>query len=67
MSALMSSMQLWIFPTLALVLFMVAFAAILLRVFQPSRSRELDHASRMPISDDAPVAPDSLFEQETTP
>jgi cbb3-type cytochrome oxidase subunit 3 len=41
----------------ALVLFLVAFLAILVRVFSPSRRREFDQASRMPLQDDHPVTP----------
>lgn len=40
----------------ALVLFLVAFLAILVAVFAPSRRREFEAASRMPLQDDQPVS-----------
>ncbi|MCL4865809.1 MAG: CcoQ/FixQ family Cbb3-type cytochrome c oxidase assembly chaperone [Gemmatimonadales bacterium] len=41
----------------ALILFLVAFVAILIRVFAPSRRREFEAAGRMPLDDDHPVTP----------
>lgn len=41
----------------ALILFLVAFLAILVAVFAPSRRREFDRASRMPLDDENPVTP----------
>lgn len=41
----------------ALILFLVAFLVILVAVFAPSRRREFDRASRMPLDDDTPVSP----------
>lgn len=41
----------------ALILFLIAFAVILVAIFAPSRRREFDRASRMPLDDDHPVTP----------
>lgn len=41
----------------ALILFLVAFVAILVAVFAPSRRGEFEAASRMPLNDDIPVSP----------
>jgi cbb3-type cytochrome oxidase subunit 3 len=41
----------------ALILFLLAFLVILVAVFAPSRRREFDRASRMPLNDDTPVSP----------
>jgi cbb3-type cytochrome oxidase subunit 3 len=35
----------------ALILFMIAFVAIVLRIFWPSRQREMDAMSRLPFED----------------
>lgn len=41
----------------ALVLFLVAFVAILVAIFAPSRRAEFDRASRIPLDDHTPVTP----------
>lgn len=41
----------------ALVLFLLAFAAILLAVLAPSRRRELERLGRLPLDDDHPLTP----------
>lgn len=41
----------------ALILFLVAFVAIVIAVLAPSRRREYDRASRIPLDDDHPVTP----------
>lgn len=41
----------------ALVLFLVAFVALLVAVFAPSRRREFERASRMPLDEDPPFPP----------
>jgi len=41
----------------ALVLFLVAFVAILITVFAPSRRGEFEAASQMPLHDDEPLTP----------
>jgi len=42
---------------IALVIFVVAFLAIVLAVFAPSRKREFDEAGRMPLDDLHPQSP----------
>lgn len=41
----------------ALILFLVAFVAILVAVFAPSRRGEFDRASHMPLDDEHPATP----------
>ncbi|MDZ4674906.1 MAG: cbb3-type cytochrome c oxidase subunit 3 [Gemmatimonadota bacterium] len=41
----------------AMILFLLAFVAILVAVLAPSRRREFEAASRMPLQDDLPVSP----------
>lgn len=41
----------------ALILFLLAFLVILVAVCAPSRRREFDRASRMPLDDAHPVTP----------
>lgn len=51
MTALMSSMKLAIYPIVALVLFSLAFALILFRVFSRRENPELERAGMIPIDD----------------
>ena len=44
-----------IYAEVALILFLLAFLVIVLRVFAPSRRREMDEMARKPLEDD--VAP----------
>lgn len=39
------------YAEIALILFLVAFAAIAIRLFLPSRKRDLERASRLPLED----------------
>jgi cbb3-type cytochrome oxidase subunit 3 len=39
------------YAQVALILFFLAFLAIVLRVFAPSRKREMDEMARMPLQD----------------
>jgi cbb3-type cytochrome oxidase subunit 3 len=41
----------------ALVLFLIAFLVILVAIFAPSRRREFDRASKMPLDDENPTTP----------
>jgi len=50
---IMSQAGLHGYATIAMILFIVVFAAIVVRVFQPSRREEFDRAGRLPL-DDAP-------------
>lgn len=54
MSQLMSAMNLWLFPTLALVFFLLAFLMIMARLFAPGRGPELARAASLPL-DDTPL------------
>ncbi|MBL8757357.1 MAG: hypothetical protein JNK35_02875 [Phycisphaerae bacterium] len=54
MSQLMSAMNLWLFPTLALVFFLFAFILIMARLFAPGRGPELAHAATLPLDDGSP-------------
>lgn len=51
MSALMSSMKLAIFPIVALVLFLLAFAMVVIRVYSKKERPEMDRAANIPIDD----------------
>lgn len=55
MSQLMSAMNLWLFPTLALVFFLFAFILIMARLFAPGRGPELAHAATLPLDDGSPT------------
>jgi cbb3-type cytochrome oxidase subunit 3 len=44
------------YAIVAMILFMLAFAAIVWRVFQPSRRDEYERAGRLAVEDDAPPA-----------
>ncbi len=45
------------YAEVALVLFLLAFAAILVRTFWPGRRAALNHASRLPLDDDDSTHP----------
>lgn len=60
MSDIMSSMGLAIYPTIALVLFLAAFAAILVRALRRAEKPEMDRAACLPLADDnAAPAPEN--------
>jgi cbb3-type cytochrome oxidase subunit 3 len=50
-SELMSAMQLTTFPIVALVLFLLAFAAVLARIFRPGSSADMDRHATLPLDD----------------
>lgn len=50
---LMSGSGLVAFAEAALVLFLLAFAGVLVRTFAPARRAELENAGRMPLQDDS--------------
>ncbi|HEU4566169.1 MAG TPA: cbb3-type cytochrome c oxidase subunit 3 [Gemmatimonadaceae bacterium] len=56
LSDIMGHAGLSIYTEIALVIFLAVFIAIVFRVFAPSRKREWERASRLPL-DDAPRAP----------
>jgi cbb3-type cytochrome oxidase subunit 3 len=51
LSDIMSHAGLHGYAEVALVLFFLAFLAIVLRVFAPSRKREMDEMARLPLDD----------------
>ncbi len=57
LSDIMSYAQLSVYTEVALVLFLGVFLAVSIRTFLPSRQRELDAASRLPLEDDVVLTP----------
>lgn len=57
LSDIMANAGLSGYAEIALVLFLVAFVAIVVRIFWPGRRREMDAASRMPLDDEHPQTP----------
>jgi len=57
LSDIMSHAGLSHYAEVALVIFLVAFLLIALSVFAPSRRKEFDEASRMPLDDVHPQTP----------
>lgn len=55
MSELMSSLDLWVWPSMALVIFIAVFVAIVRRTLNKSRREEFERAGSLPLSD-APAA-----------
>ena len=57
LSDIMGHAGLSTYAEVALVIFLIAFLLITLSVFAPSRKREFDEASRMPLDDVHPQSP----------
>ena len=57
LSDIMSHAGLSTYAEVALVIFLIAFLLIAVGVFAPSRKREFDEASRMPLDDVHPQSP----------
>ena len=57
LSDIMSYAQLSWYTEVALILFLGVFIAISVRTFMPSRNRELEAASRLPLEDDVVLTP----------
>lgn len=57
LSDIMANAGLAGYAEVALVLFFLAFLAIVIRTFWPGRRRELEAASRMPLDDERPTGP----------
>lgn len=51
MSELMSSLDLWVWPSMALVIFIAVFVAIVRRTLNKSRREEFERAGTLPLSD----------------
>ncbi len=45
------------YAEIALIIFFAVFLAIAVRTFLPSRQREMDEASRLPLEDERPSSP----------
>lgn len=56
LSELMSSMDLDIYPQIALVIFLTIFAGVVVRVCSRSAQKDFDEAARLPLSDDGDTA-----------
>ncbi len=54
LSDIMANAGLSGYAVIAMVLFMAAFLAIVVRIFWPGKAREMDAASRMPLDDEHP-------------
>lgn len=57
LSDIMSGAGLSIYAQVALLIFVAAFVAIVVRTFLPSRNREMDELSRLPLEDERIVPP----------
>jgi cbb3-type cytochrome oxidase subunit 3 len=55
LSDVMSNAGLSRYAEVALVLFLIAFVAVVVRVMRPSRRAEMDRAARLPLEDDDSV------------
>lgn len=51
LTEIMSSAKLSIYPIVGLIFFMIAFSAVLWRVFAKCNKKALDEASRIPLDD----------------
>ncbi|MEO1230648.1 MAG: cbb3-type cytochrome c oxidase subunit 3 [Myxococcota bacterium] len=51
LSKLMSSMDLSLYPQIALVIFLAVFAGVLVRLFSRKHAEEYEKASRLPLDD----------------
>ena len=57
LSDIMGAANLSVYAEIAMILFIVAFAAIVLMTFAPGRQKTFDAASRMPLDDEHPQTP----------
>jgi cbb3-type cytochrome oxidase subunit 3 len=57
LSDIMSHAQLSFYTEVALVLFLGVFIAVTISTFMPSRHREMEVASRLPLEDDVVLTP----------
>lgn len=57
LSDIMGAAGLSLYAQIALVIFLATFVAITIRTFAPSRRRELEEASRIPLEDDIVITP----------
>ncbi|HEX6942869.1 MAG TPA: cbb3-type cytochrome c oxidase subunit 3 [Gemmatimonadaceae bacterium] len=57
LTEIMSNAGLSRYAEVALLLFVFAFAVILLRIFRPGQRNRLEQQARLPLDDDAPAPP----------
>ena len=57
LSDIMGAANLSVYAEIAMILFIVAFVAIVIAVFSRRRQRTYDAASRMPLDDEHPQTP----------
>ena len=57
LSDVMGNSGLSVYAEIAMILFMAAFLAIVIRIFWPSRRAELEKHRNMPLDDDRPMEP----------
>ncbi len=50
---LMSGADLWVYPTIALVIFLTIFVGVVARVLSRRARGEMERAARLPLEDDA--------------
>ena len=62
LSELMSNMDLAVWPKMALVIFLIVFAAVVIRAMTSKRTHT-DHMSAMPLADDAGTPSATRYEQ----
>lgn len=71
LSDIMSRLELSFYPQVALVIFLVVFASVMIRTFSRSRAGAFDHAASLPLEDDAtfpfpPAPPPPLAPSDRT-
>ncbi len=57
LSDIMSAANLSAYAEVAMILFLIAFVAIVIAIFAPGRQQTYDAASRMPLDDEHPQTP----------
>ena len=57
LSDIMGAANLSVYAEIAMILFLVAFVAIVIMTFAPGRQKTFDAASRMPLDDEHPQTP----------
>ncbi len=56
LSDIMGNANLSFYAEVAMVIFLIVFLTVAVRLFLPSRQKELEEASRLPLEDDASYA-----------
>jgi cbb3-type cytochrome oxidase subunit 3 len=55
LTQLMSQAGLWVYPVIALVLFLGVFVGVVVRTFSRRSRRESEQAAQLPLEDDTPI------------